>query len=52
MYGKVFKYDYEKDQNVKIYASFGGLLLLLRGEQRHLHLLQNQQRIYCLLRKQ
>lgn len=52
MYGKVFQYDHEGGNTVAIYASFGGLLMCLRGEQRHLHLIHNDTRIYCLLRKQ
>lgn len=34
-----------------IVASFGGLLMLLQGEQKHLLKLQLDQKIYCLLRK-
>lgn len=52
MYGKVFKYEHEGKERVAIYASFGGLLMCLRGEQRHLHLIKNDSRIYCLIRKQ
>ena len=52
MYGKVFQYDHEGGNMVAIYASFGGLLMCLRGEQRHLHMIHNDTRIYCLLRKQ
>jgi DNA-directed RNA polymerases I, II, and III subunit RPABC3 len=52
MYGKVFQYDHEGGNQVSIYASFGGLLMSLRGEQRHLHLINNDSRIYVLLRKQ
>lgn len=52
MYGKIFQYEHEGGNNVAIYASFGGLLMRLRGEQRHLHLVHNDSRIYCLLRKQ
>nr|CCA16788.1 DNAdirected RNA polymerase I putative [Albugo laibachii Nc14] len=52
MYGKIFHYEHEGGNNVAIYASFGGLLMRLRGEQRHLHLVHNDSRVYCLLRKQ
>lgn len=52
MYGKVFRYEHEGGQRVAIYASFGGLLMCLRGEQRHLHMIRNDTRIYCLMRKQ
>ncbi|KAF1327723.1 putative Dna directed RNA polymerase i, partial [Globisporangium splendens] len=47
MYGKVFQYDHEGGNVVAIYASFGGLLMCLRGEQRHLHMIHNDTRIYC-----
>ncbi len=51
MAGKTFKYDYEKDNRVSIVASFGGLLMQLAGEQRHLVRLRLDQKVYALLRK-
>ena len=51
MAGKTFKYDYEKDNRISIIASYGGLLMQIQGEQRHLARVKNDQRIYCLIRK-
>lgn len=51
MHGRVFKYDYDEDHKVSVYASFGGLLMLLHGEQRHLASISQDQRIYVLMRK-
>ena len=51
MCGKVFKYEYLSDKRVAAVASFGGLLLLVQGEQRHLVRIQLDQKVYCLMRK-
>jgi DNA-directed RNA polymerase I, II, and III subunit RPABC3 len=51
MAGKVFKYEYLSDRRVAVVASFGGLLMLLQGDQRHLVRIQLDQKVYALLRK-
>ena len=51
MCGKTFKFDHVKDNVVSIIASFGGLLMQLQGEQRHLIRVRIDQRVYCLLRR-
>lgn len=51
MCGKTFKYDYDKDNRVSIIASFGGLLMQIIGEQRHLIRIRIDQKVYCLIRK-
>ena len=51
MCGKVFKYEYVADKRVAIVASFGGLLMLIQAEQRHVIRVQLDQKIYVLLRK-
>lgn len=51
MCGRVFQYDYKKDHKVDIYVSFGGLLMLLQGEQRDLKSIEMDARVYCLIRK-
>lgn len=51
MCGKVFKYEYLSDRRVAAVASFGGLLMLLQGEQRHLVRIQLDQKVYLLIRK-
>eukprot|EP01138_Halocafeteria_seosinensis_P012013 gb/GECG01012277.1/.p1 GENE.gb/GECG01012277.1/~~gb/GECG01012277.1/.p1 ORF type:complete len:182 (+),score=15.66 gb/GECG01012277.1/:1-546(+) len=51
MSGKVFRYEYSGQDKVSIIASFGGLLMLLQGDQRHLSGIDLDQRLYCLIRK-
>ena len=51
MCGKVFKYEYLADRKVAVVASFGGLLMLLQGDQRHLLKLQLDAKVYALMRK-
>lgn len=50
MCGKVFRYDYDDENRVAIIASFGGLLMQLKGEVRHLLRIKMDDRIYALLR--
>jgi DNA-directed RNA polymerase I, II, and III subunit RPABC3 len=52
MYGKIYKWKQEKPKEaVEVYVSFGGLLMRLRGDSRHLQKLQLDSRIYLLMRK-
>jgi len=53
MYGKIFKYQQEKSPSLKatIYASFGGLLMMLKGDRRTLAKLEQDLRVYLLIRK-
>jgi DNA-directed RNA polymerase I, II, and III subunit RPABC3 len=51
MCGKTFKYEHEKEARVSIIASFGGLLMQIAGEQRHLIRLRVDAKVYALLRK-
>jgi len=53
MYGKVFKYQEESHPSVKvsIYVSFGGLLMLLKGDPRNLSGIDMDSRIYLLIKK-
>lgn len=51
MCGKVFRYDYTGDNKVSVIASFGGLLMQLVGEQRHLVRIRMDEKVYCLVRK-
>lgn len=52
MYGKIFKYAEEKSRAV-VYASFGGLLMSLRGESRILtsHAFRVDSEVYLFMRK-
>ena len=51
MHGRVFDIQYEKDGIVVIAASFGGLLMRLTGDQKHLSLILPDMRLYLLLKK-
>lgn len=49
--GKVFRYDVNNDGTVSCFISFSGLLLMIKGEQRHLVRLRLDDKVYCLVRK-
>mmetsp|Transcript_31713 Transcript_31713/g.47278 ORF Transcript_31713/g.47278 Transcript_31713/m.47278 type:complete len:149 (-) Transcript_31713:113-559(-) len=51
MHGRVFEVDYKKDDVIHISASFGGLLMRLTGDQRHLSAIQPDMRLYVLIKK-
>jgi DNA-directed RNA polymerase I, II, and III subunit RPABC3 len=51
MHGRVFDITHKKDGNVVIAISFGGLLMRLTGDQRHLSNVHPDQRLYLLLKK-
>ena len=62
MYGKVFKYQYKENGKMcvdevgwvvmcsLIYVSFGGLLMSLEGEMKHIDKVKYGDRVYCLIR--
>mmetsp|Transcript_22391 Transcript_22391/g.33132 ORF Transcript_22391/g.33132 Transcript_22391/m.33132 type:complete len:149 (-) Transcript_22391:343-789(-) len=50
MHGRVFQIDYKKDGVVVIAASFGGLLMRLTGDQRHLGSILPDMRLYVLVK--
>ena len=51
MHGRIFKYEQAAGTKVAVYASFGGLLMRLTGEQRHLTRISIDQRMYLLVRQ-
>mmetsp|Transcript_12616 Transcript_12616/g.14472 ORF Transcript_12616/g.14472 Transcript_12616/m.14472 type:complete len:153 (-) Transcript_12616:177-635(-) len=51
MHGKVFRYEHEKEHDVAVYISYGGLLMKLVGKQRYLNTVELDNPIYCLIRK-
>ncbi len=51
MFGKVYKYDDSAGAKVAVYASFGGLLMCLAGDYRHLQELNVGDSCYLLIRK-
>mmetsp|Transcript_42333 Transcript_42333/g.69798 ORF Transcript_42333/g.69798 Transcript_42333/m.69798 type:complete len:145 (+) Transcript_42333:98-532(+) len=52
MHGRIFKILQAKNQKnaVEIYASFGGLLMCLRGDQSNFDKLEGDAKIYLLIR--
>lgn len=50
MHGRVFEMEYKKDGMIVIAASFGGLLMRLTGDQRHLSSILPDMRLYILLK--
>ena len=52
VYGKVFRVVEEKDsQNLNVFASFGGLMMSLKGKKSSLKTIPNESRIYLLIKK-
>ena len=51
MHGRVYEIKYKKSGNVEISASFGGLLMRLTGDQRHLASILPDMRLYILIKK-
>jgi len=51
MHGQVFKYTMEAENRVATYASFGGLLMCMRGDQRQLVDIELDSQIYVLIRR-
>lgn len=51
MHGRVFDQNHKKDGTVIIAISFGGLLMRLIGDARHLSGILPDQRLYLLLKK-
>mmetsp|Transcript_38082 Transcript_38082/g.92639 ORF Transcript_38082/g.92639 Transcript_38082/m.92639 type:complete len:147 (+) Transcript_38082:169-609(+) len=51
MHGRVFDIQYQKDGTVVIALSFGGLLMRLTGEQKHLTSINPDMRLFLLLKK-
>ena len=52
MYGKLYKWKQDQPKApVEVYVSYGGLLMRLKGDARHLAKLSLDSRVYLLLRK-
>jgi DNA-directed RNA polymerase I, II, and III subunit RPABC3 len=51
MHGRVFDMEFKKDGTVTLKLSFGGLLMRLVGDQRHLTSVMPDQKLYVLLKK-
>lgn len=50
MHGRIFKIEAKDGQLIDVYASFGGLLMQLTGEQSQLELIEPDMRLYMLVR--
>jgi DNA-directed RNA polymerases I, II, and III subunit RPABC3 len=52
MYGKIYKWKQDQPKApIEVHVSFGGLLMKLKGDARHLQNLELDKRIYLLYRK-
>ncbi|KAG9295644.1 hypothetical protein G9A89_002962 [Geosiphon pyriformis] len=51
MFGKVYKFDEKSSKGVGVYISFGGLLMALEGDHRHITNIYVGQNCYLLLRR-
>ncbi|KND02558.1 DNA-directed RNA polymerase core subunit RPB8 [Spizellomyces punctatus DAOM BR117] len=51
MYGKVYKFDDSGSGKVSVYASFGGLLLCITGDQRQMQDFDVGMNLYLLMKK-
>ncbi|KAI9178662.1 DNA-directed RNA polymerases I, II, and III subunit RPABC3 [Blastocladiella emersonii ATCC 22665] len=50
-HGRCYKFEEENNSMVSVYISFGGLLLRLMGEAKHLQNFRKGESIYLLMRK-
>lgn len=51
MHGRVFGVKYIENQRIEVQASFGGLLMRIRGEQADLEELTMDMKFFLLMRK-
>mmetsp|Transcript_21718 Transcript_21718/g.30629 ORF Transcript_21718/g.30629 Transcript_21718/m.30629 type:complete len:148 (-) Transcript_21718:239-682(-) len=51
MHGRIFNMEHKKDNIVVIAASFGGLLMRLTGDHKHLGKILPDMRLFILLKK-
>jgi len=51
MHGRVFNFAHKEGHRVEIDVSFGGLLMRIAGDHRHLSGVEADRNIYCLLKK-
>jgi DNA-directed RNA polymerase I, II, and III subunit RPABC3 len=49
MHGRVFNFAHKDAHRVEIDVSYGGLLMRIAGDHRHLSGVELDQNIYCLL---
>ena len=52
MHGQVFHFEDKEENNVAVYVSYGGLLMRLEGNRRHIsQVIKKGVKLYCLLKK-
>mmetsp|Transcript_15019 Transcript_15019/g.32723 ORF Transcript_15019/g.32723 Transcript_15019/m.32723 type:complete len:150 (+) Transcript_15019:73-522(+) len=51
MHGRVFDVKYQKDGTVTLAFSYGGLLMRLQGDKKHLNAIRPDQKLFLLLKK-
>jgi hypothetical protein len=51
MCGKIFRHDSLEGNLVSIITSFGGLLMQIKGEMKHLMKLRMDMKLYALIKK-
>ena len=51
MCGKIFRLDSLEGNLVSIITSFGGLLMQIKGEMKHLMRLRMDMKVYALIKK-
>jgi DNA-directed RNA polymerases I, II, and III subunit RPABC3 len=53
MHGQVFHFENKEENNVAVYISYGGLLMRLEGNRRHVNpLITKNMKLYCLMKKE
>ena len=50
MHGRIYNIEQKKAQTIDVFASFGGLLMQITGEQSQLELLQPDMKLHMLMR--
>lgn len=50
MYGKIYRYDEKVADEVTVYGSFGGLMMALTGNYRHMSNITIGSNVYLLMR--
>ena len=51
MHGKIYKTELDQKKTMNIYASFGGLLMKISGNEEQLKKFQNDVRVFFLIMK-
>eukprot|EP00123_Amoebidium_parasiticum_P008193 comp18640_c0_seq1/m.20249 comp18640_c0_seq1/g.20249 ORF comp18640_c0_seq1/g.20249 comp18640_c0_seq1/m.20249 type:complete len:157 (-) comp18640_c0_seq1:15-485(-) len=51
MYGRVYRLDEEEKDKLAVYVSYGGLLMCLRGDARNLQGIEQDAKLYLLMRR-